>query len=261
MSEDNLRDYEKDWPDLPVKYLILSCNDYIVFLDYENDIDWKTTDEFDSRDISPESKKNLNQVKNQVANLESIPCNELESNIIISFKRQLGEALVRGFEEDYDSAKQMLGLAKDYITNRNIEQSRYMYLSASGVFTIVILVITILFWLCRSYFIKYLGVSVFYITIAFLTGAVGAFLSIILRIGKTTMDYNARRKVHYLEAISRVFAGMVSGLLIALCIKAGIIVPSFSKVQSTHIAMVLGGLIAGSSERLAPSIITKLSGK
>lgn len=261
MAVEDPRDYEKDWPGLPIKYLILASNEYIVFIDHENDLDWKTSDAFDAIQLPQDSKKSLNHVKNQVASLESIPCNELEENIVINFKRQIGESLVRAFEQDYDNAKHMLTLAKEYITNRNVEQSRFMYLVGSGSFTLLILVLSGLFWLCRTSIIESIGMTVFYLVAAFLAGSVGAFLSIILRIGKTNMDYNARRKVHYLEAVSRVFAGMISGLLIALCIKSGIIVPAFTKIQSTHIAMVLGGLIAGSSERLAPSIITKLGGK
>ena len=55
------QDYDDDWGDLPVKYLVLSFkNKYIVFVDHENDLDWKTSDEFDKAEMTPEILKEFN---------------------------------------------------------------------------------------------------------------------------------------------------------------------------------------------------------
>ena len=37
------REYEEQWPGLPINYLIVASDDYIVFLDYENDIENKSS--------------------------------------------------------------------------------------------------------------------------------------------------------------------------------------------------------------------------
>ncbi|NHA03291.1 hypothetical protein G7092_05780 [Mucilaginibacter sp. HC2] len=251
------RAYEKDWPNLPIKHLILADKDFIVFLDEQFDVDWSTTDDFDQRSQTEEEKKQLNFILNEMANVESYPCHDISNHIIISFKRQIGESLVRAFEKDFDNARLMIKQAKRYIIDRNMEQSRYMYLYACGIATLISGISGVLLWLLRNPIIGLTGETMFFALLSCLVGAFGAFLSVILRIGKTNLDFNASKKLHYMEAISRIIAGMICGFLIALCIKAGIILPIFNKIESTHLAMVLGGLIAGSSERLAPSIIKK----
>ncbi|WP_158991711.1 hypothetical protein [Mucilaginibacter sp. L196] len=259
MQEDG-RAYEKNWPDLPIRHLILADNDFIVFLDNEYDVDWSTTDEFDQRPQTEEEKKQLNYILNEMAHAESYPCHDISKHIIISFKRQIGESLVRAFEKDFENAKLMIKHAQEFIINRNIEQSRYMYLYASAVAALGAAVTGLILWLFRPFLIGLTGDPLFFCLLSFLAGVLGAFLSVILRMGKTNLDFNASKHLHYMEAASRIMAGMISGLLIALCIKTGIILPIFSKIQSTHSAMILGGLISGCSERLAPSIIKKFDG-
>jgi len=254
------RDYEKDWPGLPIKYLIVASKEYIVFLDHENDIDWKTSDAFDAQPETPEEKKEYYSAKNEIDSAESTPINHIDEKVVIGFKRQLGEALVRAFEGDYDNARKMVKLAQDFILQRNIEQSRFMFLISCGVTTAVALLIAIIFWLIREPLIVNIGNTAFFIVLSVLIGSFGALLSVILRMGKTILDYNASKKLHYLEGSSRVIAGMISAFIVALCIKTGILLPIFTKIESTNIAMVLGGLIAGASERFAPSIINKLDG-
>jgi F0F1-type ATP synthase assembly protein I len=78
--------------------------------------------------------------------------------------------------------------------------------------------------------------------------------------GNTNLDFNANNELHYMEAASKIIAGMISGFLIGLSIKSGILLPIFNNINSTHLAMILGGLIAGLSERLVPSIIQKIDG-
>jgi len=259
MTKD-LREYEKNWPGLPIKYLVLSTEEFIVFLDDVYDLDWKTTVDFENRELSVEDKKNFNSVCNEIAYLESIPLDDLKEKTIINYKRQIGEALVRNFRNDYYNAHKMLELAKDYIIDRNADKSRFLYLKASGLITLIAISFGSLSWLFRDLIINIIGITAFYLWLSFLIGSLGAYLSITLRMGKTNLDYHATKKLHYMEGTTKVFAGMISGLLVALCIKAGILLPVFEKVGSTHLAMVIGGLIAGASERLAPSLIRKIEG-
>ncbi len=255
------QDYEREWEDLKIKYLILASKDrYVVFIDDENDLDWKTSDKFDETEFTNEIKRAFYEVKNEIDSTENIPCNLLDTKTIINFKRQVGEALVRAFEQDYENAKKMIKIARDYVIKRNVEQSRYMYLSSSALTASGFFVLGIILWLLRYCFLELVGETVFFLILSFISGAIGALLSIILRLGKTEIDFNASPKLHYLEGASRILAGMISGFLIALTIKAGILLPIFTKMESTHLAMILGGLAAGSSERLAPSIISKLDG-
>ena len=260
MSKMDKRDYEKDWPGLPIGYLIISTKDYIVFLDHENDIDWKTSDAFDAKVQTPQEKKEYYLTKNEIDSAENIPTNHLEKKVIIGFKRLLGEALVRAFECDNENARKMVKLAQDYVFQRNIEQSRYMFLTSCLFTTALSLIIGVLCWTFREFLILNIGNTAFYVILSVLVGSLGALLSVILRIGKTVLDFNATKDLHYLEGLSRILAGMISAFIVALCIKVGILLPIFTKLQSTNIAMLLGGLVAGASERLAPSLISKLDG-
>ena len=135
-----------------------------------------------------------------------------------------------------------------------------MFLVSCGLTTSISLIIAKLFWLFREQLIFNIGNTAFFIVLSVLIGSFGALLSVILRMGKTTLDFNASKKLHYLEGFSRVIAGMLSAFIVALCIKTGILLPIFSKIENTNIAIILGGLIAGTSERFAPSIINKLDG-
>jgi ribosomal protein S24E len=230
-------------------------------LDNENDLDWKTTDDFDGRNLSDLEKKEYNDVMNEIASIESIPCYDLEERIIQNFKRQVGEALVRNLQKDYTNAKNMLSIAKQYVIDRSAEKSRYLYLMASGCCTSIFVLIGILLWLTRCFWIEVLSETVFYLMISLIAGSIGAFLSIILRMGKTNLDYHASKRLHYSEACTKIIAGMIGALLVSLCIKCEIILPVFSKTDFTYLSMIIGGIVAGASERLVPSIINKLDGK
>lgn len=254
------RDYEKNWSGLPIKFLIVATNDYIVFLDDDYDLDWKTSDTFDSKEESEKDKKLYYSVKNEIDCADSTPINHLDDTIVLAYKRKLGEALVRAFEGDYENARAMVKMAQDFIFKRNVEQSRFLFLTSSGMVASITLLIFIILWFNRDFFILNLGQSAFYVTLSSSIGGIGALLSVILRMGKSNIDYNASKKLHYLEGASRIVAGSISALIVSLCIRAQIILPIFNNIESTHIAMVLGGLISGASERFAPSIINKLDG-
>lgn len=259
MAED-LRAYESTWPGLPIKYLVFACCDFIVFIDNQNDIDWQASDAFEKKEaeLSKEERTKYHKAVNLAASIESIPCEDLEEKVILNFKRQIGEALVSNLHFDFTNAMNMLQLAKEYIIDRNADKSRYLYLKASAVTSAIAFILLVLVWLFRVQLKELIGEKVFILLLCLLIGALGAFLSIILRMGNTNLDYHASKKLHYMEGSMKVIAGMVSALLIGLCIKAGLLLPVFNKAESINIAILIGGLIAGSSERLAPSIIKKM---
>ena len=90
-------------------------------------------------------------------------------------------------------------------------------------------------------------------------GGVGAFFSICLRIGNVDYSNKTGKDIVKLETICRIVVGGISGLIITLMVKAGIILPKLSDNQSVLIVSLLLAFVSGSSERLVPSIITRLS--
>jgi len=83
-------------------------------------------------------------------------------------------------------------------------------------------------------------------------------LSVVLRMGKSTVDVLAGKRIHFLEGVFRIIAGTISASIVSLSVYAGVLLPIFSQIQKQNIAMVLAGLIAGASERLVPSLIEKV---
>ncbi|MBE2889655.1 hypothetical protein [Geobacter anodireducens] len=241
--------------DLDIHYLILQTKDFVVFLDKELDVDWKTTDAYDARQEGDSLSRN--KIKNRMASLECIPNDHLRTNIRRNYKRMLGEGLARSFNHDYENAMSILDDAEQYIRARNIEAARYWQLSTSCLSGIFCGLAACLIWAFRIQIIPILGETGLYVVLAGLAGGLGALISIIFRMGNAQITTDAERKLHMLEAISRIMGGVISGLIISIFVKLGLFVPVFQKANEASLAMVAAGLVAGASERWVPSLIAQ----
>lgn len=83
-------------------------------------------------------------------------------------------------------------------------------------------------------------------------------LSIIMRMGEEKLDIHAGQTIHKMESKYRIFAGMLSSLLVSLAVSSEVIFPIFLKVENPDLFLILIGFVGGMSERLAPSISSKL---
>ena len=81
---------------------------------------------------------------------ECAPCNGLSGETKDNFKRLVGEALSYNFEDDYQTAQQMLNEARAYIQARSEEISRRWYLSASAVMAAIMIVFGLVVWIWRE---------------------------------------------------------------------------------------------------------------
>lgn len=249
------QDYEKKWPGLDIQFLVLSTNDFIVFIDSDIDVDWKTSDEYDKR--GHEDLEKHNAILNRAASLECIPNEHQNRKIRFNFKRMVAEGVARSLKHDYENAEKILDEAETYIRNRNLEIARFWQLTSSCLFGGGSAIIVFILWCFRHALITNLGLNAFFVILSAFFGSIGATLSMILRMGHSNTTSEAEKKLHILEAVSKNIGGAVSGLLISLLIRIGIFVPMFHAHNLTYIAMVAGGLIAGASERWAPSIISQ----
>jgi hypothetical protein len=244
------------WPGLNVYHLILETEDFIVCLDPELDVDWQTSAKYDQS--GHKDPKRYNEVLNRAAALECIPNDHHRRSIRLNFKRMVGEGVARALEHHHDCADEIHDTAKAYITHRNVELARFWQLSTACVIGTAAATGAVVAWAVRTDLTKWLGETGFYLIFASLIGALGAVLSMIFRMGKSHPSSEAPRKLHILEAISRVVAGCVSGLLIAAAVKVGLILPVVGNGGSLHLAMLLLSLAAGASERWAPSLIASI---
>lgn len=252
-----ITDYNKDkWGPLELKHLILDTEEFIVFIDHRNDLDWITSKEFDAK--GPQSPEKHHEILNTVALLECKPIVHLSENNQLNFKRLLGEALARSLKHDYKKASSILVHAENFLMDRGKEISRQWYLNRAGITSLIIFAVGVLFWVFRDLSIKVLGESAFIISLAMVSGGLGAFLSIIFRMGKESIDCLAGKKLHELESMYRIIAGMLSALLASLLVRSEMFLPAFSKMNHIELSIIAIGFIAGMSERFAPSILSKL---
>ena len=214
-------------------------------------MDWITGDALDQKIDTPE----YNEILNLATRILSIPCNHQPEEIRISFRNMIGQGLARCFQGNCNYAKTMLNDAEKFILARNNEVSRYWYLLATGFTAIVTSLIGLIIWLNRNGMIYYMGIPAFWLILAACFGSLGALLSVIFRLGKSTMTPEAGKSLHYLEGFYRIIAGSISAVFISLSILSGFILPSVVKPETIHLWMLLGGFAAGASERLAPSLI------
>ena len=86
----------------------------------------------------------------------------------------------------------------------------------------------------------------------------GACLSIILRSGNLKNASYAGRRLHFIESGCRLVGGFITGQIVYLGIKSGVLFSSLVGDSNSQYMICLLALLAGASERFAPSIITKI---
>lgn len=236
--------------------LILENERFAVIVDKEDRVYWETSDAYEAEGGHAD-KQAWNDFLNRSAYVEITPCSHLDVATRLDFKRLVGEATARALDNDYFNAEKMLADAEAFVTNRNQETSRLWYLSASGSVTALVLLIGVSLWLCRAGVIEATGTVAFYVVISAVAGAVGAMLSIILRMGKAHLDCSSGQQLHYLEASSRITAGFISGAMMFLAIKAGVVGEAVLDAPNSLSGQLLLAFVVGASERWMPSIISK----
>jgi hypothetical protein len=261
MSETSTRgDYQEQWAHINPQYLIRKTKGFVVFIDKENDLDWETTQEYDAgkyQGDGPLDSAARNSILNDAALLEGIPTEGLQPRQILQFKRLIGEALACSFEHDYGNAGKMLVASAKYVRDRSEEKSRWWYLWASFVMAIPFALLSSAIWLWRQQAMVLLGTQGMWLFLSIGAGALGALLSVIARSGRLQLDCAAGKWLHYLEGGSRIWAGALSGFLVALAVRYEIVFAPLSRDGKMPGVMLMAAFIGGAGERLASSIISK----
>ncbi|ORE89441.1 hypothetical protein ATO7_06160 [Oceanococcus atlanticus] len=241
---------------MDIEFLIISTNDYVVCLDTALDVDWKTSDEYDKR--GHDDPQQFNRILNAVTLLETKPQHHLSSEMKQSFRRLLGEAVARALGGDYGNACTAVDQAKQFLTDRSREKSREWYLIASGTSAAIFALCGIAIWLLREKATPLLGQSALLFLICSVSGALGAFASIALRLGKMEVEAQSGRFLHQIEAFARVVSGAIGGFFGAVMVKLGLVLPLLDSGESMSLTMLLVGFVAGASERLIPTLISNV---
>lgn len=256
---ERVSEYEQ-WKDLEpgIEYLVLVTQTYIVWVDKDLDVDWSLRDSGATENEDVGAKNGFEAVLNRVATLETSPCDEMPRRMKLHFKRLLGEGVARGLEKDFQSAQSILDVAAEYIAARSQETSRYWYLWGSTVTACLFIALGGLAWIFRTWLQSQLGTVAFWEVLCACAGATGALLSVIGRTGNQHFDCSAGKRLHYLEAASRIGAGAISGLLVGLAVHSQVLLTALTHGGNLASIMILGAMASGVSERLATSIIADL---
>ena len=247
--------YDSVWGQhrISCKIIIRITEDYIVFIDHKNNIDWETIDTYDaSRPL--DKKQEYEKYLSLSSIVEHHPIDGLSVDSVLSFKTIIGEAIVNILEGNFSESIDILNKADEFRLDRVVEKSREWYL----VFTIAPTALFVIFVLMANAkniciwpeMLPYINVGAWAVA--------GSCLSIILRSGRLMHGTYAGKRLHFIESCSRLIGGFLTGQLVYLGMKSGILFSSLVNSDSSQWLYPLFSLVAGASERFAPSIISKI---
>ncbi len=255
-------DYKEKWGHIRQHIEIRRTDDYCVGIDEKLKIDWGTSSEYDQRERAEEEtvRKQRATILANIAVEEASPRDDLDKEVVVRYKTLLGEAYVLCFEGEFDGAQRTLESAKKYMASRSEERSRQWYVEASAVATLPFLVAFAILWSTRHSASAFFGANAFWLLLSGCGGTIGALFSVIARSGKLDFDVGAGQRLHYLEGASRIVAGAISGLVVAMAVRSDLVFGAFARDHLSLVTM-LAAIAAGTGERLATSIISKFDEK
>jgi hypothetical protein len=234
-----------------IDYLIWVDNGIIVFLDEHRAL-WY--------DFEGETPPGFETIRTRITVLDAVDTSHLKRETVTSFRELLGDAVVCAIKDkNLDAANESLDKAEEYINARNSEAARYWYVTASAAATLVVVGLGVAVGLLNKVLDERFGEGLKECLLGAWAGGVGAFFSILLRIGKSPLDASAGKRMHYLEGVSRVAVGTIAGFFAILAYELNLVFTAIASEPSLRIYGIgLIGLVAGVSERLVPNLIKRV---
>jgi hypothetical protein len=99
------------------------------------------------------------------------------------------------------------------------------------------------------------------IIIGSLFGSIGAFISIISRSSDIAVNAAAGWFIHFLDGVTRVSVAVLGAFLVALCLKANLVLGVPTGLESPLLYIIAFCIVAGASERIVPDLIQKVGGQ
>lgn len=246
---------EKHWRKLPIADVIFSDPSFIVFINTDGGVDWRTSEEYYK--VGYKSDIEHYSILNEAALLEATPSRGWDPELVRHYRWLIGEALSRSFADDYINARKMLAAAGSYILARSQEQSRYWYVLASASAVLPFWLLALILLGLRNFDIAPIRNEYFWLALSAVGGATGAFLSITTRSSTLNFDSSSGQRLHIIEGVGRIVGSAIAGLLVAVAVKAGLVLGTIgTDPTKLHLIQVLASIAAGAGERLAPSIIS-----
>jgi hypothetical protein len=253
---ETVNDLLPQWAKLDVRERVLETEDFIVFINKSECCDYKTSEKFDAKPAVDTAK--YARLMSEASHVENAPHVFLSTHDKIGFKRLICEGIARTLEHEYSAAKAAFEAAKAYLERRQNEQSREWYLSAAtfttGGLLAVLLVVLSIAYLNQVELLAGLRTYMVYIELGF----VGALLSIIVRMGKTSFDFGAKKQLHYWEAAMRIVAGGIAAMVAVFAVKAKILFGGLVNPENEIMFLMFLSVAAGALEKWIPSLIASV---
>jgi hypothetical protein len=234
--------------------LIEATEDWIVYLDEDLFVEWAENEGIEL------DEKSFYAITNMVAYYESISSELLSKRHIRPFRRLLGESVARAYENQSERAEQILEKAKEYLEARSTERAKLWYLFSSGGVVACVSIVILLVKIYYSDFSSWAGPNWADIIIGSLFGPIGAFISIISRSSKISVDAAAGWVMHLIDGLARIFVALLGAMLVAICLKVNLVLGMPSGLDSPRLYLIAFCIIAGASERIVPDLIQKVGG-
>jgi hypothetical protein len=250
--------YEIEFPEVDSKYLVLyDEGNFIIAVDTELDLDWETTDAFENKTSAPD-KQQIGSTRTTATRLEGKVGKLWPKAMRLHCKRMIGEAMARAYSLEHAESQKAIQHAEAFIRQKSIEVSRYWILLSCFVFACGILLIGAALTIDTETYAAILGKTFHLILQASCLGGIGAFLSVITRLGSFQINSEAGLALHFAEAGAKIAAGSICGFLMALLISAGIILPACSAATNSKLGLLALSMVAGMSARWVPNILAKV---
>lgn len=240
--------------DYLIEYLIEQESDegketgYIVYIDPENDIDWKDTRT--KKSWSDEENSSWSKCIAKLNDAHSEPTGHLSFETIRTFKIKLGAGYVLAMNKCFGEVDKVIADSLKFLRHRNAEKSRQLFLVYSTLSIMVVLALWVV-----NFYSKVLPEDW---SLTLLFGTLGSYFSIWTRYGKLTMTGLSTKMLHFLETITRLLIGAISASVIILAVKCGLVLPKLAEASPLWF-FGLTGFAAGFSERVIPSLMEVLS--
>ncbi len=239
-----------------VKETIIQGEDYAVYLDDQDGVWWDFEREM--------TVKGFMATQARVGILTAIPISTLDPTHRKAFREMIGEALgilLDPDTKDNTGAEAVLDKAEEYFKARARERSRAWTLHTAFCWLVFAIVLAFIVWCPLACARECLGDDAYASTLCGCAGVVGAFLSIARRLGSLDLDFNAGELLHRMEASARLVSGAFAAVLVYLAIRSKFNLGIEWLQAGNDYIIALASLLAGTSERLIPSMVKTLDGK
>jgi hypothetical protein len=204
-----------------------------------------------------EHEKNYEKIKQDVNELKAVLYKARREN---SFKHLIAPSISMGINGDVEASREMLRSLKDRINMEYLAMFRDKILySLSGLFCVIFLLL--FSYLTHIDYINWnndKGQLVATFLYSATAASISGFISLALKLKKIDIDSELPRLNIIYFGIERILISVLSGLLMVVVIKSGLILSVLNESGSPVWGYLAFSSIAGFSENYVPNILSKI---